>query len=184
VYKKKGFYLASQRVDELPQDDGTMQVVYEITENRRVAVSQIVVEGNDRFEDGQIAGQMKSGTEGFFWWKKGDYDEERLERDVKERLPEFYGSRGYIDFQVLRDTLSVHERTGKGTLILAVDEGATAASPRNSWSSFFPLACRPPASWAWAGSVKGRPSSTRRSGMALPSGSAPRISTTGTSMLR
>ncbi len=46
-----------------------------------------------------------------------------LERDVRERLPGFYASRGFIDFQVLRDSLIVNESTGKGTLVLEVNEG-------------------------------------------------------------
>ena len=123
LYQKKGFYLADHELVELPQEDSLMRVVFDISEGRRVAVSQIVVEGNTHFSDGDVAGSMETGTEGFFWWKTGEYNEDRLEQDLRERLPVFYGSRGHVDFQVLRDTLVVYEPTGKGTLILSVDEG-------------------------------------------------------------
>lgn len=123
LYKKQGYYLATAKLLELPQDDGTIRVVFDITENRRVAVAEVVVEGNDKVKDATVASQMKTRPEGFFWWQKGAYNEEELERDIRERLPEFYGEQGYPDVQVLRDTLVVHEKTGKGTLILSVDEG-------------------------------------------------------------
>jgi len=124
LYKKQGYYLATMRLVELPEGDGTIRVVFEITENRRVAVSQVLVEGNEKLSDGTIAGRMKTKPEGFFWWQKGAYNEEELEHDIRERLPEYYGQQGYPDVQVLRDTLVVHEKNGKGTLILSIDEGS------------------------------------------------------------
>jgi outer membrane protein insertion porin family len=123
LYRREGFYLASVRLRELPQDDGTLRVVFQVDEGRRVAVSQIVIDGNTAITDNDIAGHMETGTEGFWWFQRGEYDEQELERDVRERLPAFYGSRGYIDFRVLRDTLEVNEVTGKGRLTLAVEEG-------------------------------------------------------------
>ena len=124
LYKKQGYYLATMKMVETPEGDGTMRVAFEIVENRRVAVAQILVEGNDKLADGTIAGRMKTKPEGFFWWQKGAYNEQELEHDLRERLPEFYGQQGYPDVQVLRDTLVVHELNGKGTLILSVDEGS------------------------------------------------------------
>ena len=42
---------------------------------------------------------------------------------VRERLPTWYGDRGYIDFQVTKDTLLTDDDAGKGVLSLTVDEG-------------------------------------------------------------
>jgi outer membrane protein insertion porin family len=123
LYRKEGFYLASVEQRELPQTDGSMRVLFQVDEGRRVAISQIVIEGNDALPDGDVAGHMDIGTEGFWWFQRGEYDDEELERDIRERLPAFYGSRGYIDFRVLRDTLEVNETTGKGRLTLGVEEG-------------------------------------------------------------
>jgi outer membrane protein insertion porin family len=82
-----------------------------------------VIEGNTQFSDGQVAGAMKTGPEGFWWFQRGDYNENELERDLRERVPAHYASRGFIDFRVLRDTLIVNEATGKGQLVLEVAEG-------------------------------------------------------------
>src|SRR5216117_3912830 len=66
---------------------------------------------------------MKTGPEGFWWFRSGDYDDDKLRADLQERLPKFYGDRGYVDFQVLGDTLIVDDTTGKATLVVRVSEG-------------------------------------------------------------
>ncbi len=123
LYKKEGYYQTRIESRVLPQDDGRVNVVFNVKEGSRVAVSRVIIEGNEAFEAGEIVKHMNTRPEGFFWSKKGEYDEQELLRDVRERLPAFYASHGYIDFQVLRDTLVVNEETGKGTLIVSVDEG-------------------------------------------------------------
>lgn len=123
LYKKEGYYQTVVEAAVLPREDGRVEVALTVNEGSRVAVSRVIIEGNQAFEASEIVSHMSTRPEGFFWFKKGEYDEQELLRDVRERLPAFYASRGYIDFQVLRDTLVVNEGTGKGTLILAVDEG-------------------------------------------------------------
>ncbi len=123
LYREQGFYLSTVTLHESVEDDGTLSVTFDIEEGRRVSISQVVVEGNERFEDGNVVGRMDTGPEGFWWWKKGEYDEEKLDRDIREGLPEFYGSEGLIDFQVLSDTLIVDDESGKATLLMQVNEG-------------------------------------------------------------
>ena len=123
LYKKEGYYQTRIESRVLPRDDGRVNVVFNVKEGSRVAVSRVIIEGNEAFEAGEIVNHMSTRPEGFFWFKKGEYDEQEVLRDVRERLPAFYASHGYIDFQVLRDTLVVNEGTGKGTLIVSVDEG-------------------------------------------------------------
>jgi outer membrane protein insertion porin family len=123
LYKAKGYYLSSVAVRQVDQPDGTVRAVFDVDEGRRVAISQVIVQGNQRFSDGDVVGHMKTGPEGFFWFQTGAYKEEQLAQDVRERLPEFYGQRGFVDFRVLKDTLEVAPGTGKASLILDVAEG-------------------------------------------------------------
>jgi len=88
-----------------------------------VAIAQLTVEGNTHFSDADLVGQMKTGPEGFWWFRSGDYDDDKLRADLQEHLPKFYGDRGYVDFQVLGDTLVVDDTTGKATLVVRVSEG-------------------------------------------------------------
>ncbi|MGE5091087.1 MAG: outer membrane protein assembly factor BamA [Bacillota bacterium] len=123
LYKRQGYYTASVKVNELPQPNGKVRVVYDVDEGNRVAISQVIVDSNTRFTDDAIVKQMASRPEGFWWFRKGEYDERKVEEDVRERLPRFYADNGYIDFQVVNDTLVADTSGGKAVLHLTVDEG-------------------------------------------------------------
>ena len=124
LYRAQGYYLAAVRVVPVYEADSTrVRIVFAVEEGRRVAIAQVAVEGNTHFTDAQIVHEMKSKPEGFWWFRSGEYDDERLAADVQERLPKFYGERGYVDFQVLGDTVEVNDSTGKATLVVRVSEG-------------------------------------------------------------
>jgi outer membrane protein insertion porin family len=98
-------------------------VVFDVNEGRRVAIARLRFEGNAHFRAKTLAGEMKTRPEGFWWFRGGAYDDDKLRTDLTERLPKFYGERGYVDFQVLDDTLIVNDTTGKATLVVKVSEG-------------------------------------------------------------
>jgi outer membrane protein insertion porin family len=123
LYEAEGYYLAEVRPTIVPQDSQHVRVIFDITEGRRVAIARVEIEGNQRFSARQIVAHMKTRPEGFFWFQKGEYSEDLLREDVEQHLPEFYGSRGFIDFRVLHDTLLVDHDNGKATLRVTVDEG-------------------------------------------------------------
>ncbi|HXM37141.1 MAG TPA: outer membrane protein assembly factor BamA [Gemmatimonadales bacterium] len=124
MYRAQGFYLARTRPLYVYERDSTaVRVVFDVEEGRRVAIALVQIEGNTHFTAKQIVGQMKTHPEGFWWFRSGEYDEDRLTEDMRQRLPAFYGQRGFVDFQVLDDTLLVHEVSGKATLVVRVSEG-------------------------------------------------------------
>jgi outer membrane protein insertion porin family len=123
LYKNAGYYAAEIKTLELPQPNGKIRVVFDINEGERVAISQVVVQGNRHFKDKTVVGQMATRPEGFWWFQKGEYDEDKLQQDERERLPRWYADRGFVDFQVLKDSLEADSSGGKATLHLTVDEG-------------------------------------------------------------
>jgi outer membrane protein insertion porin family len=124
LYESEGYYLSRVRPDTVPGDtNGSVRIVFTVEEGRRVAISGVRIEGNTAFTDAQVVGVMKTRPEGFFWFQKGDYSDATLREDLDRRVPEFYGSQGYIDFRVVRDTLIVDPGNGKATLVVQVDEG-------------------------------------------------------------
>jgi outer membrane protein insertion porin family len=123
LYESEGYYLADVRPLLVPVDTHAVSVVFDVTEGRRVAIAGLRIEGNTYFRDGQVADAMKTRPEGFFWWQKGEYSEDRVREDLEQRVPEFYGRRGFIDFRVVHDTLLVDRDNGKATLVVTVDEG-------------------------------------------------------------
>lgn len=123
LYRERGYYRARIRVLELPQPDGQVRLVFDVNEGNRVALSQVVVDSNAKFADPKLVKQMRTRPEGFWWFHPGAIDDDEMQRDMRERLPDFYADHGYIDFQVTRDSLEVDSASGKASLRIAVDEG-------------------------------------------------------------
>ena len=122
---RKGYQVRSVQDSLIPVEgaDNEYRLVFDVEEGQRVAVADIEFEGNAAFDDGQLAAVMSTKPEGFFWFRGGTYDEERLRDDLRDRLPQFYAENGYIDFAVVGDSLVVDQTTGKGRLIVTLDEG-------------------------------------------------------------
>jgi outer membrane protein insertion porin family len=123
MYHARGYYAATVKVIETQPGPGQAGVVFDIDEGNRVAISQVDVDGNARFPDKAVVKHMATKPEGFFWWQKGQYDDDKLQQDIRERLPEWYGSHGYVDFQVTHDSIAVDSVNGKAVLHVAVEEG-------------------------------------------------------------
>ncbi len=123
LYKEAGYYAAQVKTLELPQDRDQIRVVFDVVEGSRVAISQVTVDGNQRFSDKTVVGQMSTRPEGFWWFQRGEFDEEKLEQDVREKLPGWYADRGFVDFQVTGDSLTADSAAGKAVLHLDVEEG-------------------------------------------------------------
>jgi outer membrane protein insertion porin family len=123
LYKHAGYYAAQIKTLELPQDTGRVRIVFDVKEGSRVSISEVNVEGNQRFNDKSVVSHMSTKPEGFWWFQKGEYDEDKLEQDVREKLPAWYADHGFMDFQVTDDSLAADSTQGKATLHLTVDEG-------------------------------------------------------------
>ena len=123
LYKKQGYYAAEVKANTVEQPNGGVRVLFDIAEGRRVAVSEVAIDGNRAFTDKAVVKHMATRPEGFLWFQRGDYDEKRVEEDTRDRLPRWYADHGYIDFQVLGDSLAPDSSRGKAVLKLTVDEG-------------------------------------------------------------
>jgi len=106
----------------MPNAEG-YRLVFNVREGNRLTLADIDFTGNTVFADEALVDAMKTKPEGFFWFRSGRFDREAFETDMRENLPEFYANRGYIDFQVLGDSLVVDPQTGKARLVVEVSEG-------------------------------------------------------------
>jgi outer membrane protein insertion porin family len=124
MYHAQGYYLERTKpMFVYEKDSSAVRVVFDVDEGRRVAIAQVDIQGNTHFTDEQIIAQMKSRPEGFWWFRSGEYNDDKISEDLRQTLPAFYGKQGFVDFQVLDDTLIVSEKTGKATLVVHVSEG-------------------------------------------------------------
>src|SRR4051795_11699555 len=123
LYKHQGYYASRVKVLQLTPEPGKERVVFDIQEGQRVAISEIVIDGNKHFSDKSVVKHMATRPEGFWWFQKGEYDDRKVEQDVRERLPSWYADQGFVDFQVTHDSLISDSTGGKAVLHLTVDEG-------------------------------------------------------------
>ena len=123
VYRKRGYYAVQVKVTELPQPNNQVRVVFDVNEGPRVVVSQVVIDGNTGFKDKDIVKGMATRPEGFWWFRKGEYSEERVEEDLRTNIPTWYADHGHVDLRVLQDTLIADSVPGKAIVRIGVDEG-------------------------------------------------------------
>jgi outer membrane protein insertion porin family len=124
LYKRKGYYASRVQVVETRHDStNAVDIAFEVKEGGRVAISQVDIEGNTKFKDKDIVKAMVSRPEGFWWFRKGEYSEDRVDDDIRNRIPQWYADRGYVDLRILSDTLVTDSAPGKAILKIKLDEG-------------------------------------------------------------
>ncbi len=123
VYEAAGYYLAQITVDSTQMEDGRIGLTYAIDEGRRLAISGIDVENQGGVPEKRVVRAMKIKPEGFWFFRKGEFDEDKFVGDLGERIPELYSRLGYIDMRITKDTLLVDRDRGKGMLQIGIDEG-------------------------------------------------------------
>ena len=123
LYERNGYYLARIHVDTTLAGDGAVRLMFRIEEGRRLAVSGIRLIGNKSLASSEVVGAMKTRPEGFWWFRKGEFDDDKYAGDLSERLPQLYARRGFIDFRVAKDTMIIDRERGKALVQLQVEEG-------------------------------------------------------------
>jgi outer membrane protein insertion porin family len=122
LYQAEGYYLARVK-PETTMVNGQMNLLFRVDEGSRVAVAGVAIQGNQGVSDKAVVGAMETKPEGFFWWNKGELDADKYAADVSEHIPSLYAQKGFIDAQVLKDTLRVDRGRGKALVDITVKEG-------------------------------------------------------------
>src|SRR5262249_45145509 len=122
VYESSGYYLAKTTVDTAAGKNNTIDLTFHVDEGHRLAISGIRVNGDAHVAPKEVVSAMKTKPEGFLFFRKGEFDEDAFAADLTERIPDHYASQGYIDFQIVRDTLIVDRARGKALIDMTVNE--------------------------------------------------------------
>ncbi len=121
----EGFPQAEVEPELVPSGIGPNQfaLIFHVDEGPRLGLARISFEGNETYPDDLLRGAMATGEEGFFWYQAGELKREEFRLDLSTRIPGFYAARGFIDAAVIDDSVIVDRRTGKGEIVIRVDEG-------------------------------------------------------------
>lgn len=106
-----------------PRGLDQLELTFEVREGPRLALARVEIVGNEALTDAEIRGAMTTVEEGFLWFKPGELRRAEYRADLTDRIPAFYGEHGYIDLEVLGDTIVVDTLTGKGRVQIRVREG-------------------------------------------------------------
>ena len=122
---EKGIPFANiaERVESVPDREKEIILFLDVEEGTRVTVADVTFSGNTLFTDAELRGAMSVQPEGFWWWRSGSYDRDRFDEDLEVGLPDFYAAGGFLDFEVVEDSLVTDPSTGKTRLEISVKEG-------------------------------------------------------------
>lgn len=125
LYREKGFYNTKvQATTDTTAARGRIEIALNINEGSKIKIRTIEFEGNEFFLDDKLRGAL--GTKAKSWikfWQTGGYDEEKFQKDMTEKLPEFYARGGFLNMQVLGHEIEFKENSRDVTIRITVDEG-------------------------------------------------------------
>lgn len=124
IYQRKGFFGTKIEPQKIELDDNRVNVVYEITEGHPTWISDIKFEGNKKFSDRTLRGEILSREHA--WWRFmtqfDTFDEDRIQYDG-QMLRQFYLRNGYVDFQVKNTNGTFTPDREYYSVVFTVDEG-------------------------------------------------------------
>jgi outer membrane protein insertion porin family len=122
---QEGFPQATVDTVLAPDPSGLdqLELTFRVNEGPRLALARVEIVGNENLTDSEVRGAMTTAEEGFFWFEPGELHREEYRADLTDRIPSVYGEHGYIDMEVLGDTIVVDTLTGKGRIQIRVREG-------------------------------------------------------------
>lgn len=125
LYEKEGMLFAKVTSELRSVDSANSYDLYlTINEGVEYHVGAIEFEGNTAFDDADLAGAFEDTKTKAWWeiWKSSKFDVAKYEAD-KKRLSTFFAGKGYVDAEVLDDTLIYDESTEQVTVRITVNEG-------------------------------------------------------------
>lgn len=123
-YQDEGYYLV--KIDPVIEQKTPTeyQVVFKITEGKKIRISTISFEGNNSFSARKLRGVMETKEEWFMSWLTGagTYKEEVLRNDAL-LLADFYLNNGYINVKVGEPSIKLADDQESLVVSISVTEG-------------------------------------------------------------
>jgi len=122
LYKTKGFYncTVTSKIS-FPDDKGAI-VRFIIDEGSEVFIKEIIIEGNEAFDDDELIGKIESSERWFLSWltESGLLDMSKIRQDA-QRIGSFYSNNGFLEVKI--GDPKIEQDEGGLTLRYFVEEG-------------------------------------------------------------
>lgn len=124
VYQRQGYFGTKIEPQRIELDDNRVNIVYEITEGHPTWITDIKFDGNKKFSDRTLRGEILSREHA--WWRFmtqfDTFDEDRIQYDG-QMLRQFYLRNGYVDFNVSNIAGTFSPDREYYSVVFTVDEG-------------------------------------------------------------
>ena len=107
-YFNRGKYAVEIKSTLTPLERNRVAVQFDVVEGGSAKIQQINIVGNKAFKEKELLNQFSSTTPGWLTWytKNDQYSKSRLSGDI-EALRSFYLNRGYLEFNVDSNQVSI-----------------------------------------------------------------------------
>ncbi len=124
AYRRAGRFGAQVEPKVIDLGRNRADLVFEISEGAKTAVSRVSIIGNKAFSDRRLSKVITTKETGWLSWLSSNdvYDAERLAAD-EERLRKFYLNNGYADFRVISSVADLDRERNVFFVTITVDEG-------------------------------------------------------------
>jgi len=133
LYAEDGYLLADITSELSDPEEGTIKsekmranakdLTFNIQENKKVKLRNIIFEGNDAFSSFRLRRALKETKQQrwYLFWRSY-YDEEKYDEDLAA-VTTFYRNHGYRDFNIVSDSLYYDENKKRMNILVRVVEG-------------------------------------------------------------
>ena len=124
AYRRNGRFRAQVEAKVISLPDNRVNLVYEIDEGDKTAVTRIGFVGNKAYSSGRLRDVVKTRETGLLGWLRttDTYDPDRLQSD-QELLRRFYMRNGYADMRIVSASADLDRERNVFFVSFTVDEG-------------------------------------------------------------
>ncbi|MFM8840847.1 MAG: outer membrane protein assembly factor BamA [bacterium] len=125
LYEKEGLMYAKITTTSIPTDTGLYaRLEMNIEEGADFYVDSILFTGNEKLSASDLAGAMEDTKTKTWWkfWSSSKFDKLKYEED-KKKLSQFFRSKGFIDAEIVKDTVIYRPDVQKVCIHLDIVEG-------------------------------------------------------------
>lgn len=122
LYTEKNYHNCSVSYDIVPLENSQADIVFTVTEGKKVKVEKITFEGNKYFSDKKLKKAMETSEKGLFsfFTSSGDLNESEVNNDVV-RIESLYKNNGFIDTKVSDPMIDIGDKII--SIHFKIDEG-------------------------------------------------------------
>ncbi|MGH7885650.1 MAG: outer membrane protein assembly factor BamA [Thermodesulfobacteriota bacterium] len=124
AYAKNGFVGSNVEFEIEPRGEGTVSVLYKISEGNKAFIERVNITGNKGIESKKIKKGLFSKPKNFmsFLTKRGLYNVEEVNRD-SDRIRAAYLDEGYIDVKVSQPEVAYNDEIEGYEVVFKIEEG-------------------------------------------------------------